>query len=51
MLLFYLSFYGPVKMGIKTAQKYLVDLISIDGKQARNAQARNSKGLGNSQWE
>jgi hypothetical protein len=40
------SFGGPVKMDEKTEQKYLGDIISIDGKQTRNVQARKNKALG-----
>ena len=40
------SFDGPVKMATKTEQKYLGDIISIDGKQTKNVQARKNKALG-----
>ena len=40
------SFGGPEQMGVKDEQMYLGDIISADGKQNTNVQARKNKGLG-----
>ena len=40
------SFGGPEKMKVKTEQTYLGDVISVDGKQTKNVQARKNKALG-----
>ena len=40
------SFGGPEQMGVKDEQMYLGDIISADGKQNKNVQARKNKGLG-----
>ena len=39
-------FGGPEKMSVKTEQTYLGDVISSDGRQTKNVQARKNKGLG-----
>ena len=40
------SFAGPEKMKVKGEQVYLVDVISSDGKHAKNVTARKNKALG-----
>ena len=39
-------FGGPEKMSVKNEQTYLGDVISTDGRQTKNVQARKNKGLG-----
>ena len=39
-------FEGDVKMGVKSEQMYLGDVISADGKHTKNIQNRKNKGLG-----